>query len=293
MSTSPLNSVQSYGANSPVSARPQAANEFTPPTPVSTITRADYLLIIDDSQRVIETLVRGIIKVCQMHERAYRLVHCAPEWFELKEESIPTLEGMRYPPLIIYTANSPSSARPVLALAELPRLIIISDISMPADREVGLYGMLKILAQRKLPVSLIFTSSENQNRAFIEDVLGSGKSYFIGKGSATWADLPFLLTENTRHIRYHLLETSDFDQLGYRQRRAAATATGPFTVQKGAAGPTTTPKAESAPTLPSRAGQVQVAPAYATPAGSAAVNPASGSTRSSFWSRLAFWRKTK
>jgi len=180
-----------------------AANLYTSETPVLS-NKADYLLIVDDSNQIRSALVANIVKACQMVGRPYQLMNT-----EQVQATAGTEQGRL---LNIYTATSPSDALSVLGLAEVQRLVVVSDIMMPRDSKVGLFGLLQELAERRLPVHLIFASSEKQNRYYVEDVIQSGKASFTEKGGANWGQLPFWLVENTPLLDYKIIMRSDFDR---------------------------------------------------------------------------------
>lgn len=177
------------------------SSKFEPPVSSN---KADYLLIVDDSHQIRAALVANIIKACHMVGRPYQL---------MTADQLQVAAGSEQGRLLnIYTATSPSDALSVLSLAEVQRLIIISDIMMPRDSKVGLFGLLQDLAERRLPVHLIFASSEKQNRYYVEAVIQSGKASFTEKGGANWGQLPFWLVENTSTLDYKIILRSDFDR---------------------------------------------------------------------------------
>jgi CheY-like chemotaxis protein len=183
----------------------------------------DRLLIIDDSNRVSSLLVTGIIKACNLCGRPYQIIQSGPTGLiETNYASNADSNASSRKPLIIYTANNPRNALPVLDLAGLSRLIIISDIMMPNDTEVGLVGLMQELADRRLPVSLIFASSEKQNRYYVEEILQTGKAQFVEKGGTSWGDLPFLLTEQTDRFPYKIIMRGDYDRAYTRNNVEAA-----------------------------------------------------------------------
>ncbi len=200
-----------FNSSSNYSVSPEQSNFSSAKTP-SPFT-ADRILIVDDSNQICSILVTNIIKACLLHGRTYRIIQSGPlGLIETNATQVPVAPGcFENKPLIIYTANCPRNALAVLNLPEVERLIIISDIMMPGDTEVGLFGLLQELAKRRLSVSLIFASSEKQNRYYVEEVLQSGKAYFMEKGGATWAQLPFLLVENSASFQYKVVVRSDYD----------------------------------------------------------------------------------
>lgn len=186
--------------------------QYVSDTPTSSTTfslTADRLLIVDDSNQIRSSLVANIIKACNMCERPYRIVQVVGATLSEVAAS-DNVESRR--PLVIYTASSPRNALAVLKLPEVQRLIIVSDIMMPGDSEVGLVGLLAALAERRLPTSLTFASSERQNRYYVAEVLQSGKASFTEKGGAAWAELPFKLVEDTARLQYQVITQADFDR---------------------------------------------------------------------------------
>ncbi len=175
---------------------------------------ADRLLIIDDSNQIRSSFIANIVKACNMHGRPYRIIQSdAKSLSETATMASPTGNLPEFSkPLVIYTANCPRNALPVLNLPEVQHLIIVSDIMMPSDTEVGLLGLLQVLTERHLPVSLIFASSERQNRYYVEDVLQSGKAIFTEKGGTFWGELAFSLVEHTETFQFQVIVRSDFDR---------------------------------------------------------------------------------
>lgn len=225
----------------------------------STALAADRLLIIDDSSQISSMLVTGIIKACDLGNRPYRIVQSGPSGLIEANSGVgfhSSEGGEPRPPLIIYTANSPRNALPVLRLPGLHRLIIVSDIMMPSDTEVGLIGLMQDLAARRLPVSLVFASSEKQNRYYVDEILQSGKARFIEKGSPTWGDLPFLLVQHTQRFQYKVILLADFDRAQARNSDSASTT--------------------------SRHNSLRLE-----------TTPVSTVAKDSLWSRLAFWKKKR
>jgi hypothetical protein len=201
-------------------------------------------------------LVANIIKACNINKRPYRIIQSGSSGL-VEVDSTFVSNGSVTNPLLIYTANCPRNALPILNLPGFDHLIIVSDIMMPSDTEVGLFGMLQELANRHLSVSLIFASSEKQNRYYVEDVLQSGKAHFMEKGGQAWGELPFRLVENTKQFEYKIIVRGDFD----RGRSPAAE--------------NTHAERPIAPVRPIN--QLQPAMAMA-------------GTKTSLWSRLAFWK---
>lgn len=213
----------------------------------------DRLLIVDDSNQIRSTFVANIIRACNLNNRPYRLIHSDPAGL-IETTTAGDADSFGSQPLIIYTANSPRNALPVLDLPEIRRLIIVSDIMMPGDTRVGLIGLMHELARLRLPVSLLFASSERQNRYYVEEVIQSGKAHFMDKGGASWSQLPFWLAEKSQQFQYKVISQADFDRGSARS--AVATA-------------------------PVNAWQPQDATVKASPQ----------VAKVGLWNRLAFWKK--
>lgn len=200
--------------------QPQGAGRtFSPAQIVQENTQIiNHVLIVDDSNRICSLLVTGIISSCL--EAGYNcrivqsgdlgLVEALP--FDYGVSGSTQLDNQPGRPIFqIYIANSPRYAVPILKLPNLGRLSIISDIMMPADTTVGLIGMLDELARLRLPVNLVFTSSEIQNRDYVVALLKSGKAFFLEKGSEVWSNLPNALVNQTNRFAFKTIELSDYD----------------------------------------------------------------------------------
>lgn len=181
---------------------------------------ANPILIIDDSNRICSILVTGIVNHCSAAGYNCRIIQSSelgliptlPIEFgiNLPATANSNIQPNR-PSFTIFTANSPRNALPVLRQPGIRRLTIISDIMMPADTEVGLVGMLDELARRALPVNLVFTSSESQNRDYVVSLIKNGKAFFLEKGTENWAGLPYALVNHTDHFSFKTIVTGDFD----------------------------------------------------------------------------------
>lgn len=178
---------------------------------------ANPILIIDDSNRICSILVTGIVNHCSAAGYNCRIIQSSELGL------IPTLpiefginvpasaNQSNRPSFTIFTANSPRNALPVLRQPGIKRLTIISDIMMPADTEVGLIGMLDELARLALPVNLVFTSSESQNRDYVVTLIKNGKAFFLEKGTENWAELPYALVNHTDHFSFKTIVAGDYD----------------------------------------------------------------------------------
>jgi hypothetical protein len=181
------------------------------------------ILIIDDSNRICSLIISNIVSCCV--EAGYNchiiqssdlgMLETLPMDFGQASLLPPTQEmdetSNPKPAFMIYTANSPRHAIPVLNLPNLQRLTIISDIMMPADTQVGLIGMLSEMVHLKLPVNLLFTSSESQNREYVRALIRNGKAFFVEKGSEAWADLPYAIVNRNDQFNYKVIVSNDYD----------------------------------------------------------------------------------
>ncbi|MEI6043787.1 MAG: hypothetical protein WCS37_05290 [Chloroflexota bacterium] len=244
--------------NQPLSSNTVPSTRNAPSVALASFV-ADRLLIVDDSTQICSMLVTNIIKACNVSRRPYQIIQSGPLGL-VEVDSVSSESGGT--PLIIYTANCPRNALPILRLSGLDHLIIISDIMMPSDTEVGLLGMLQELSNHHLSVSLIFASSERQNRYYVEDVLQSGKAHFMEKGSQAWGELPFRLVEDTKQFQYKVIVRGDFDR-GRAPIEHTSSSAKASSERPSAPVPRTT----------------QLQPALAT-----------AGTKTSLWQRLAFWK---
>jgi hypothetical protein len=175
-----------------------------------------HYLIVDDSEIIRTQFGRAISEACvEMggSHHAYQVMRNG-QVLEQPQSVLPpgnpSQSGLTYH---VYTAPTFKLALRVLDFPFLEKLTIISDLSIPADTEVGLLGMLEALARRKLPVNLIFVSSEYQNRAMIEPLLRKGKAYFVEKGMPQWDALPLALVQRVTSFHYQQISFNDFSTI--------------------------------------------------------------------------------
>ncbi len=173
---------------------------------------SNNILIIDDSNEICSLLVSGIISGCAETSRTCRVVQSGP--FGMIE-TIPlnfSINVFDDKFVNVFTANSPRNALSVLNMPTIRRLTIICDIMMPNDTEVGLPGLLRELSRLRMPVNLVFATSEGQNRGYVEKLLNSHKAFFLEKGTSPWNQLPYALVEKSDLFHYHLINLQDFER---------------------------------------------------------------------------------
>jgi len=195
----------------------QAYNTTTPePLPSQTFTfepeaLGTQVLIIDDSNHISSLLVSNIFSQCSEVNRTVHVVQSGTlgllTTVPLSFSDEPSGEV-----LTIYTASSPKNALPVLRLNAIHNLTIVSDIMMPADTEVGLFGLLREIAERGIQVNLVFISSEGQNRYYVQQLIDAGKAFFVEKGSDAWVQLPYALVRHSEMFQYKTVLRSDYDR---------------------------------------------------------------------------------
>ena len=183
-------------------------------------------LIVDDSEIIRNQLSRSLASVCQENRHQYRLFQVGrnaqlnrqplPEFPTLTSE--PNAPDTR-PVYTVYNAATYKLALRVLDIPDLKTLTVLCDLSIPADTEVGLLGFLEGLARRRLPVNLIFMSSDYQNRVNVEPLLKKGKAFFVEKGTPQWDNLPVALIERVTSFNYQHLTPDDYST---RTRSASA-----------------------------------------------------------------------
>ena len=168
------------------------------------------ILIIDDSNQICSLLVSGIISKCAQIKRTANVIQSSALGM-LVTIPLTFSDETTGETLTIYTANCPKNALPVIKLTRVQDLTIICDIMTPADTEVGLLGLLREITSRRTRVNLLFVSSEEQNRYYVEELIKRGKAYFVEKGSPAWVELPGALVNRNNLFNYKTIEHSDYD----------------------------------------------------------------------------------
>ncbi len=176
-----------------------------------------HYLIIDDSEIIRSQLSRAIVNVCSEVGGNCQLYQVSRNGQLVEQNQLNVAAPGQSPQAstqvstyYIYTAATYKLALRVLDLPTIEELTVLSDMSIPADIEVGLLGLLETLARRQLPVNLIFISSEYQNRARVEPLLQKGKAYFIEKGTPLWDTLPQALVRRATSFNYQQIVHSDY-----------------------------------------------------------------------------------
>lgn len=100
----------------------------------------------------------------------------------------------------VYESNSPRQALNWLHYNRFSSLIIVSDVIMPIDTEIGLDGLLEGLSELGLPVNMLFVSSETQSKSFVQELVAPQEAFFVTKGSDGWAKLPEALVRHASTI---------------------------------------------------------------------------------------------
>jgi hypothetical protein len=181
-----------------------------------------HFLMVDDSEVVQNRFCENLAFACHKYNMALMIVRGNKQGrFFITYDSVQSQNGIipveqgfnpnnlsKYN-FILYTGYAPKLALPILNLPFFEKLTILSDISMPSDTEVGLVGMLEALSRRRIPVNLIFASSEYQNRNVIEGLINRGKAYFVEKGSQAWENLPFALVTRASTFTYQIIVGED------------------------------------------------------------------------------------
>ena len=181
-----------------------------------------HILIIDDSARLRYTLAELIVANCLAAGKIYRVFHSDKNGKFTQSNEVPPpgllllgdngpSESKSLDEFAIYTAPSPKHALFVINSPLFSRLTIISDVMMPADTEVGLIGMLEALARRKLPVNLVFASTDAQNNFVVAKLVEARKAYFVVKQGSAWEDLSRALVQRTDNFRFKTITTLDFE----------------------------------------------------------------------------------
>lgn len=244
-------------------------------------TKTYHYLIIDDSEIIRTQLSRSIASICTELGHSYQLYQAnrTGQLFEQPQTiTLPTAPDESAPCYKVYTAATFKLAVRALDLFSPQEMTVLCDVSIPADTEVGLLGLLETLVRRQLPVNLIFISSEYQNRAMIEPLLQKGKAYFIEKGSALWNSLPEALVRRADNFSYYKLLFSDYSTTN----RPAPTPA--FLDKMGQATniqtqPAPTPAADGAETIPAPAIVDHPSPVRSRQARSVESNPAETSPK--------------
>jgi CheY-like chemotaxis protein len=170
--------------------------------------RTNHILIIDDNPQLRSLFARHILIASSDKNRSCALYHVTEKaqarltFFEphLTLASNPELD------FAVYEANSPRQALNWLRQVSFKRLVIVSDVMMPIDTEVGLDGLLDGLAQLYLEVSMLFVSSEPQSKSLVKALMAPQQAYFVIKGSDNWSKLPAALVQNMDSMPYRLVQ---------------------------------------------------------------------------------------
>lgn len=181
-----------------------------------------HILIIDDSARLRQTLADLIVANCLAAGKIFKVFHSDKEGKFTQSNEVPTpgmllldglspMESAVIDEFTVYTAPSPRQALFVINSPVFSRLTIISDVMMPADSEVGLIGMLEAIARRKLPVNLLFASSDSQNFQVVAKLVESAKAYFLVKQGSVWEDLSRALVQRAESFQFKTITSLDFE----------------------------------------------------------------------------------
>jgi CheY-like chemotaxis protein len=181
-----------------------------------------HILIIDDSARLRQTLADLIVANCLASGKIFKVFHSDKDGKFTQSNEVPTpgmllldglspMESAVIDEFTVYTAPSPRQALFVINSPVFSRLTIISDVMMPADSEVGLIGMLEAIARRKLPVNLLFASSDAQNFQVVAKLVETGKAYFLVKQGTVWEDLSRALVQRAESFQFKTITSLDFE----------------------------------------------------------------------------------
>ncbi|MBN9391029.1 MAG: hypothetical protein J0I20_23575 [Chloroflexi bacterium] len=181
-----------------------------------------HILIIDDSARLRQTLADLIVANCLASGKIFKVFHSDKDGKFTQSNEVPTpgmllldglspMESSVIDEFTVYTAPSPRQALFVINSPVFSRLTIISDVMMPADSEVGLIGMLEAIARRKLPVNLLFASSDAQNFQVVAKLVETGKAYFLVKQGSVWEDLSKALVQRAESFQFKTITSLDFE----------------------------------------------------------------------------------
>lgn len=178
--------------------------------------RTNHILIIDDNAKLRSLFARHILFACRYNGRSCALYHIGenaqtclnfaepePDSFSVSSASA-NLEV----DFAVYESNSPRQALNWLHSNSIRRLIIVSDVMMPVDTEVGLDGFLDGIAALGLAVSLLFMSSETQSRDIVQQLMAPQKTHFFTKGGESWSNLPEALVRNAEQLPYRPVQRS-------------------------------------------------------------------------------------
>lgn len=80
----------------------------------------------------------------------------------------------------------------------------------------------------RLPVNLLFMSSERQNRAIVEPLIALGKAYFVEKGGPAWESLAYALINRREQFAFVRIMHQDFG--GMRPPQTQSTRTRSATI---------------------------------------------------------------
>ena len=189
----------------------------------SPVRQSHHILIVDDSARLRYALADLIVAACISTGKPYRVFHCDKDGrFTQSQESltpsslnnIPSYDPTKVDEFAIYTAPSPKHALFVINSPLFTKLTIICDVMMPSDTEVGLVGMLSAIARRKLPVNLVFASSDAQNRYVVAKLVDSGAAYFVIKAGGVWEELSRALVQRTDSFQFKVITSADYAGIG-------------------------------------------------------------------------------
>lgn len=181
--------------------------------------RTHHILLIDDNAQLRAVMARHILFNCRERSRSCALYHITEKgqtllnFFEPGSETAGSASAEL--DFAIYESNSPRQALNWLQRNRLSSLIIVSDVMMPIDTEIGLDGLLEGLSEMALPVNMLFVSSETQSKSFVQKLVAPQQAFFVTKGSDGWAKLPDALVRYASTLPYRPIPRNRPAHLAY------------------------------------------------------------------------------
>lgn len=176
--------------------------------PIAPVT--EHIIVIDDSNAIRSLLASAILSDCVTAGWDAYLIQSSD--FGVFTHNVGIIrEPVRVPDVIVGVADCARNALDLLNPLLVRRATILCDIETPQDMHVGLFGLLDHLARTRIPVNLIFMSSEAQNVHCVRQLVAAHKAAFVEKGGEMWARLPYALVRDLPTFAYNPIARADYD----------------------------------------------------------------------------------
>jgi hypothetical protein len=191
--------------------------------------RTHHVLLLDDNVRLSSMIARYILLSCREFGRSCALYHLGQagqpkltyytsgqDGERRRASSSPNLE------FAAFVAATPRHAIAWLEKARPRGLMIVADVRLQGDIDLGLLDMLDMLEDMQMPVYFIWVSNDAQNQLYVRPLIEQRKGAFVTKDSPEWSALPRRLVENATRITYSPVKEADYYLLGRLEAPAQA-----------------------------------------------------------------------